>query len=1274
MPMNALTLGKVEHLQAAQELEGSVPPTPLKGLCIFRQRALFRLDRAKAMKEKRLMPRFFNTAGPRLWGRLDSDGKAGTRVRTKRWATFSYFLHFLYMAGALGCGGAGEPAKGGEQAKPVSSAAVPANKPKVLEGTLPLGARVSKPEGHLAGIRCLSFSPDGNKLVSGSNDGTVLVWDVETGRILKRFEGHTGFARSCVFFPDGERMASGDARGQVAVWKLGEEKVEWLWGLDAADSVYSMAIRPDGTELLVGTRYGRVMSWTLATGAISLHKRELRGATAADIVWAVGYIESQAFGAGEAGIGVWDAEGEQALKYRDSLVAAGTAVLPGTRIALGGWAEIQILEPDKASAKGMKLSPLLDAQGGTGHTAPIYGMASNSLGDRLLSTDYSGQARLWKLEKSKAEILCSWKEKAGLWAAAFDSTHQRIAVAGDDASIALADAKDCRPLRRFSLPRGRVYALALQPNAWLLGDGTGQVSSFSPHDFKGQGAERVHRGEVSALVALAPQRWVSVGTDHEIFEGPGAKQVGKTENTAAAIASEPNGQSVLVGDYLGNLQRIYISKGITSPLPQQPSQILAIAIDPKGGQALVGGSWLSLTRLDLTSDSLFPKPWDILLERGEGTSTLCFDAQGKIFAQGGTRGTVLLRQAGDGLVVRRFLGLSQDVSGLVFQDSFLWAGGLDRRLVRWNLNNPQSDLPDLSIQEEAVIHRLQSTPDGHYLIAGLGDGRASVRSLPTGELIAHLYPFADGSWATVLAERDGKPPRFYMGSGPNPESDRAAFSLEFEVPGARKVGLLKDESSGLSQGDRVSLGAIVQPMKFTGVDSKRDAQGRVSVKATIFSPSGPPRVWLDNQWEVKSIYPNPGQLMVYDLRLSFSDPRATRHTLKAQAPGRPPFESTFNLPADPRAGSDYKKALVIGIENYGGGTPKALGALKDAQGMARALADEKSWKLNSGTTLQTGYDLQGQELRDRVKRFFGEAKADETLLFYFAGHSQSLGNEGFLLGKNDMPGASANAGTRISASELWSWIGESKAPYIALILDACRASNFLFPQDQAARAKSISKSVVFLLATQPAQDAGGSAQGGYFTQALLNAFQTPNAARGPGGELTVQDAAYYAMGDERVRLQGPTMFGTLLNLPLAWPAGPKLPTRHSTQALPSERGGAGSVFEEVEPIVESYRQAGVEEHILQGVGADRGLLLRVRSQKDLDKIRVRVTRVGDSAFTPREHLDETPTFARRQKDILIKLGDVPEKVKYKIELEPCVKQPEPQACQIGGGFSFERDL
>src|SRR5688572_14029418 len=44
--------------------------------------------------------------------------------------------------------------------------------------------------GHSGAIRAVVFSSDGRFLISGSEDGTAIVWETETGRQIRRFEGH----------------------------------------------------------------------------------------------------------------------------------------------------------------------------------------------------------------------------------------------------------------------------------------------------------------------------------------------------------------------------------------------------------------------------------------------------------------------------------------------------------------------------------------------------------------------------------------------------------------------------------------------------------------------------------------------------------------------------------------------------------------------------------------------------------------------------------------------------------------------------------------------------------------------------------------------------------------------------------------------------------------------------------------------------------------------------------------------------------------------------
>jgi WD40 repeat protein len=68
-------------------------------------------------------------------------------------------------------------------------------------------------------ICCVVFSPDGHRVVSGSVDKTVRVWDVDTGtEIGPPLTGNTDGVRSVASSPDGQRVVSGGDDGIVRVW------------------------------------------------------------------------------------------------------------------------------------------------------------------------------------------------------------------------------------------------------------------------------------------------------------------------------------------------------------------------------------------------------------------------------------------------------------------------------------------------------------------------------------------------------------------------------------------------------------------------------------------------------------------------------------------------------------------------------------------------------------------------------------------------------------------------------------------------------------------------------------------------------------------------------------------------------------------------------------------------------------------------------------------------------------------------------------------------
>ncbi|KAJ1483073.1 WD40-repeat-containing domain protein [Baffinella frigidus] len=118
---------------------------------------------------------------------------------------------------------------------------------------------------HSRDVNAVSFSPDGTRVVSGSADTLVKIWDVASEAEVCTLTGHSSSVTSVAFSADGKRVVSGSADKLVKIWDSGSG-AEMRTLLGHSNEVNSVGFSPDGTRVVSGSADKLVKIWNTATG------------------------------------------------------------------------------------------------------------------------------------------------------------------------------------------------------------------------------------------------------------------------------------------------------------------------------------------------------------------------------------------------------------------------------------------------------------------------------------------------------------------------------------------------------------------------------------------------------------------------------------------------------------------------------------------------------------------------------------------------------------------------------------------------------------------------------------------------------------------------------------------------------------------------------------------------------------------------------------------------------------------------------------------------
>jgi WD40 repeat protein len=269
--------------------------------------------------------------------------------------------------------------------------------------------------GHIGTVTCAAFSPDGERLATGSHDGTVRIWDVMDHTCLTNLPITTFAVWSVAFTPDGKYLMTGNNKAveirDTVMWRVRTNFPGELAALSKTGTFLATA----ESSPFFWEPVGAVTLWNWSTGELVRRFDQPGRAVALSSDGSL-----LAVAGAKSGIIVWDT---------------------ATGALLRQW-------PSKESVWSLQFSPD---------------------GRRLLAAGWSSEVSLWKMDEPAPQVLSS--HQLHVWSAVFSQDGANIATTSSDQTVCLWDAATLKPRSVLRGHNSEVWCAAFSPDGKLLASG-----------------------------------------------------------------------------------------------------------------------------------------------------------------------------------------------------------------------------------------------------------------------------------------------------------------------------------------------------------------------------------------------------------------------------------------------------------------------------------------------------------------------------------------------------------------------------------------------------------------------------------------------------------------------------------------------------------------------------------------------------------------------------------------------------------------------------------